>query len=74
MSETLDKFFPPTVVKAKQDSGVFVQERCSNPRCRKILGAKEAKYVLRIKGKEAPYCSACAKKILRPQENTETNL
>jgi len=74
MNETLDRFFPPTAVKPKQDSGVFVQERCSNPKCRKILGPKVAKYVIRIKGKEQPYCQDCAKKILRPQENTETNL
>jgi len=71
MSESLDRFLPPTAVKPKQDSGIFVEERCSNPHCRKILGSKEAKYVLRIKGKEGVYCQTCAKKILRPHENTE---
>lgn len=67
---TLDAFFPPTVIK-KPDSGIFVEERCSNPYCRKILTVKEPKYTLRIKGKEAPYCMACAKKILRPQEEEQ---
>jgi len=68
---TLDLWLPPEIVKPKQDTGIFVEERCSNPRCRKILGVKEPKYVLRIRGKEAPYCRACAKVILRPQEQTE---
>jgi len=74
MSEGLDRFLPPTAVKPKHDQGIFVEERCSNPQCRKILGPKVAKYTLRIKGKEEPYCPDCAKKILRPQENTEQNL
>jgi hypothetical protein len=70
MSGTLDSFFSPRA-KPKQ---VLAEERCSNPHCRKLLDAKESKYTLRIKGKEAVYCQACAKKILRPQEATEENL
>ena len=67
MSETLDRFFG---AKPQQ---VLVEERCSDPRCRKLLG-KDPKYTLRFRGKEAVYCQACAKKILRPQEATEENL
>jgi hypothetical protein len=67
MSGTLDSFFG---AKPKQ---VLVEERCSNSRCRKLLG-KGPKYTLTIKGEEKLYCQTCAKKILRPQENTEGNL
>jgi len=74
MSGSLDQFFPPTVVKPKQDSQLFVEERCANPKCRKILKILAIKYTLTIKGKTGTYCQACAKKILRPQENTEQNL
>lgn len=74
---TLDAFLPPQLVKPKQvDSGIYVEERCSNPKCRKILGAKEPKYTIRFKGKEAPYCRECAKAILpkpKPQETEEGN-
>jgi len=73
MSGTLDQFLPPSVVKPKT-SQVFVEERCANPKCRKILKITDVKYTLKIKGKEATYCQACAKKILRPHENTEANL
>jgi len=53
---TLDAFFGPTIVK-KLDNGIFIEERCSNPKCRKILGAKEPKYTIRLKDKEkAPRC------------------
>jgi len=71
MSETLDRFLPPTVAKPKQNSGVFVQERCANPKCRRILKITDVKYTLIVKGKKAVYCQPCAKKILQPQENTE---
>lgn len=68
MSENLDRFFPPSVLKPKS-SQVFTEERCANPKCRKILKIIDVKYTLRIKGKEAVYCQHCAKTILRPQEN-----
>jgi hypothetical protein len=71
---TLDQFFPPSEVKPKQDLGVFVEERCANPKCRKVLRVTDIKYTLRIKGKEAVYCQPCAKQILRPQESAEDNL
>lgn len=74
MSGTLDKFFPPSMAKPKQDPAVFVEERCANPKCRKILKITDIKYTLKIKGKEATYCQPCAKKILHPQENTEVSL
>jgi len=55
---TLDAFLQPH----------HVEERCSNPKCRKILGAKEPKYTIRFKGKEGkeapPYCRECARAIL----------
>ena len=58
---TLDAFLQPQLVKPKQtDSGVYVEERCSNTKCRKILGAKEPKYEIRVKGKVTPYCRECA--------------
>jgi len=74
VAESLDRFLPPTVVKPKQDPSIFVEERCSNPKCRKILSVKVPKYTLRSKGREQPYCPDCAKQILRPQENTEGNI
>ena len=72
---TLDAFLPPQIVKPKQfDSGIHVEERCSNPKCRKILGAKEPKYTLRFKGKEEPYCRECARAILpKPKPTKETS-
>jgi len=73
MSETLDRFLPPSQVKPKP-SEVFVEERCTNRKCRKILKITDIKYTLKVKGKEGIYCPDCAKKILRPQENTEENL
>jgi len=72
MGESLDRFLPPTAVKPKQDTGIFVEERCANPRCRKIL--KGVKYHLTIKGITAPYCQECAKAKLRPQENSEESV
>jgi len=68
---TLDKYFPPSTVKPKKDTGIDVEVKCSNPRCRKKLSAKEPIYTLRIKGKDSTYCQACAKAILRPQEKAE---
>jgi hypothetical protein len=67
---TLDSFLPPSVVKPKKDTGIYVEEKCSNPRCCKKIPFAEPKYTLRVKGKENVYCQACAKTILRPQENT----
>jgi len=72
MSGTLDQFMPPTIVKSKPDSGIFVEERCSNPKCGKILGLKEPKYTIRSKGKEAVYCRDCAKAILPKPPKPET--
>jgi DNA-directed RNA polymerase subunit RPC12/RpoP len=73
---TLDQFFPPTVVKSKGGSGIYVEERCSNSKCGKILKATEPKYVIKVKGKEKPYCMECARKILpkpKPKETDETS-
>jgi hypothetical protein len=74
MSETLDKFFPPTMTKPKQDPDVFAEQRCANRKCRKILKITDIKYTLTVKGKVDTYCQDCAKKILRPQENTEQSV
>ena len=71
---TLDQFFGPTVVKPNQKSEVYVEERCANPKCRKILKIPDIKYTITVKSKTGTYCQPCAKKILRPQENTEQNL
>ena len=69
---TLDAFLPPQLVKPNQrDSGIYVEERCSNPKCRKILGAKEPKYEIRVKGKVTPYCRECARAILPKPKKTE---
>ena len=69
---TLDAFLQPQLVKPKQTDSIYVEERCS--KCRKILGVKEPKYTIRIKGKEAPYCRECARAILpkpKPKETSE---
>jgi len=71
---TLDQFLPPTTVKTKKDTGIDIEEKCSNPHCGKKLSPKDPIYTLRVRGKEGKYCPACAKAILRPQENTEENL
>lgn len=72
MSGTLDQFLPPTVVKSRPDSGIFVEERCSNPKCRKILGPTVIKYTLRVKGEKKPYCRECARAIMpKPKPETE---
>jgi hypothetical protein len=63
---SLDRFLE----KNSQHAGV--EERCSNPKCRRVL--KDIKYTLTVRGKEGVYCQLCAKQILRPQENTEENL
>lgn len=72
---TLDAFLQPQLVKPNQrDSGIYVEERCSNSNCRKILGVKEPKYTIRAKGKEEPYCRECARAILpkpKPEEASE---
>ena len=69
---TLDQFLPPATVKPRHDTGIYVKDRCSNPKCNKQIPVTEPKYTLRIKGKEAVYCQACAKAILHPQETTES--
>jgi len=68
---TLDKYFPPSTVKPKKDTGIDIEVKCSNPHCGKKISPKEPIYTLRIKGKDATYCQACAKTILRPKENIE---
>ena len=63
---TLDAFLQPH----------HVEERCSNPHCRKILGAKEPKYTIRVKDKETSYCRECARAILpkpKPKESEENS-
>lgn len=72
MSGSLDQFLPPYPTRPKQDTAIFVQDKCS--KCGTLIPITEPKYTLKIKGKEAPYCSKCAKKILRPQENIEENI
>jgi len=62
----LDLFLPST---ANQKP---VEERCAGPGCRKII--RGVKYALTIKGETKSYCAACAKRILRPQENSEADL
>lgn len=71
---SLDRFFPPSLTKPKQDPAIFVEERCADPACRKILKIRDIKYTLRIRGKEGVYCQECAKRILRPQERSEADL
>lgn len=66
---SLDAFLPPVAVKKKEDPAVFVEENCA--KCGRKITQVEPKYRLRIKGKEAPYCQPCAKKILKPQEQSE---
>lgn len=74
MNGTLDKFLPPSQVKPKEDPQIIViaKEKCA--KCRKTIPLTEPKYNLKIKGKIGVYCQPCAKKILRPQENTEASL
>lgn len=69
-TSTLDQFLPPTPVKTR-DTGIYVKDRCSNPKCGKEIPFTEPKYTLKIKGKEAVYCQACAQAILYSQENNE---
>ena len=60
---SLDKFF-----------GTEPEERCSNPKCRKILGKKNPKYTLTIKGEKSPYCRDCATHLMpkpKPKEPEE---
>jgi len=69
---SLDKWLPQ---QPKQEAKPAVEgDKCSNPKCGKILSPKEPKYILRRKGKENTYCQACAKAILRPQEKVEEDL
>lgn len=56
---TLDAFLPPRAVKSRQDSGVFVMERCANPKCGKPLRISEPKYTLVVKGEKGVYCREC---------------
>jgi len=64
---SLDRFLPEG-----EDNHTAVQERCSNPKCRKPIG--NVKYTLTVKGKEGLYCQTCAKKILSPREDSEEPL
>jgi len=66
---TLDQFLSPSESKPR-----LPEERCANPKCRKILKITDIKYTLRVKGKEGVYCRTCAKEILRPLEDSEGNL
>lgn len=59
-NKNLDSFFG-----TKAPSPV---ERCENPACRKPLTPKVVKVELTRKGVRKVYCQACAKAILRPQE------
>jgi hypothetical protein len=56
----------------KRDSGIFVEEECSNPRCRKKLGIREPKYVLRIGAKRKPYCRDYARALMGPPETQKS--
>jgi len=68
---TLDQFLPPTPAKQK-DTGIdVVEEKCSNPKSHKKLSYKEPTYKITIDGDEKTYCQACAKKIMKPQEDAE---
>lgn len=70
-TRSLDTFFEPEVVKPKQqDTGIDVQENCSD--CGEPLGVNNHKYTLRIKGEIKPYCRGCAKKRL-PKPDKETS-
>jgi len=72
MSGTLDAFLGPQIVKPKQDSGIFVQEKCSD--CGQLLGANKPMYALKIKGEVKPYCRDCARKRLpkpKPKEEQQ---
>jgi DNA-directed RNA polymerase subunit RPC12/RpoP len=69
---SLDQFLPPVAVKPKQDTKLYVEEKCSD--CGKLLGVENPEYDLRIKGIVKPYCRECAKKRLpkpKPQEIEE---
>lgn len=49
-------------------------ERCSNPLCRKILGVKEPKHTLIVKGEKRLFCRECYRSHLpkpKPQEARE---
>jgi hypothetical protein len=61
---SLDLFLPPRVVKPKLDSEVFVEERCANPACRRVLKITEPKYMVVVKGKMGVYCRDCARALL----------
>lgn len=70
MSETLDAFFGPQIVKTKQDPGIYIQEKCSD--CGQILGSKNPLYTLLIKGEKKPYCRECAiKRLPKPKKESQ---
>lgn len=48
------------------------ENRCANPKCRKVLTTKDTTYTLTRKGKTETYCQPCAKLILKPQEEAKT--
>jgi hypothetical protein len=62
---SLDNFLPKQPPKP-------VEQRCDNPKCRKVLGINVVKYELERKGKKQTLCQTCAKALLRPQEETGT--
>ena len=68
MSTTLDSFF--SGLPAPQSTAV--EPRCS--KCGKTILDNEPTYTLTMKGKPAIHCQPCAKRVLRPQENTEEAL
>lgn len=64
---SLDAFLPPSVVKPKskpKQENLVVQERCSNPKCGKLIPLNEPTYTLRIKGVEKVFCADCAREKL----------
>ena len=60
LNVSLEKFFqtPP------------LAERCSNPKCRKVL-SKQAKYTLKVKGEELVFCRECARPHLPKPKSQE---
>jgi len=69
MSKGLDAFFS-TGAKPKPT----VEERCANPRCRKIIKSPTMKFQITRKGETKTYCQQCYKAIMRPQEDSDANI
>ena len=51
--------------------GTKPEERCSNPKCRKIIRKTDTKYELTVKDKKGVYCQPCGSAILGPREDRE---